>query len=356
MDTFTATPETGPVEAPATADSIAAEIMGGGSEAPADIESVTEELVRDAEGQGEAGEAPESEEAATDPADEAAEEPSDEPPAAEEEGEDAFAKLVAEHPDLKARVKVNGETIEVPLSELVNGYSRTEDYKAKTAAVAEQRREAEAVMANADALAKQHYANQLEQATNLFAQYDPTLAEAKTINWEALKATDPAAYVAAQDVVNERLNVIRQMQAQAAQARTEAQQQLELQTQAEREQRFNRAADKIVEARPDLADEAKFREFAGTNLDYLRSTGFQAEEILDAVDDRVLTLADKARQWDAHVAAQKSMPERKVVPKSQLKPLKSDGGSSQPRSHFPANASRQSKGNWIANQILKEME
>ena len=36
---------------------------------------------------------------------------------------------------------------------------------------------------------KAEYANQLEEATNLFAQFDPVLAEAQQINWERPEGT-----------------------------------------------------------------------------------------------------------------------------------------------------------------------
>ena len=113
MQVETATPETGPVDAPATAESIAEEIAGGG-EAPLDgIEAVTEELVKEAEGQaGEPSEEPGAEDDAT------------KTPESPEETE-------GQQPDEQSyTVKVNGEERQVPLSELLNGYSRTEDYKA----------------------------------------------------------------------------------------------------------------------------------------------------------------------------------------------------------------------------------
>lgn len=350
--TDTATPETGPVDAPASFDSIAAEIAAGG-DTPADaLDEVTQELVKEAEGNGEPDEGPETEDDATDPG-----EVEPQPPEGNPEGtdDDPFAKLLAANPDLTVKVKVNGEVIEVPLSELPNGYSRTEDYKAKTASVAEERRQIEAQRANIDADLKAQYANQLEEATNLFAQYDPILAEARTINWEALKAQDPAAFVAAQDTVQARLSAIREMQSKVAQARQEAEQHQQSQLQSERAERFDNAANEIVKTHPELADEGKFKEFAEANISTLRDIGFTNEEIVDALDHRVLTLADKARRWDAHVAATKSLPEKKVVPKSAVKPLTTDGtGSAKPRSRFPGNASRQAQGEWIANQILSE--
>jgi hypothetical protein len=145
------------------------------------------------------------------------------------------------------------------------------------------------------------------------------------------------------------------MTQQVERTRAETQQQQQAQLEQERAQRFDAAASKIVEQRPELADEAKFKAFASETVEFLKGEGFASEEIIDALDHRVLTLADKARRWDAYEAAQKSLPERKVVPKSVVKPLTSDGsGSSQPRPRFPGNATREAKGDWIARQILEE--
>lgn len=328
----TATPETGPVDAPVSIESIAAEIEAGG-EAPADVlDDVTQELVNEAEGEGEAEQAPETEDDATE-AEVEAEEPEEGTP-----DEQTFT------------VKVNGEEREVPLTELLNGYSRTEDYKAKTAAVAEARRQAERSIAEAKAT----YANQLEEATNLFARFDPVLAEAERIDWATLKATDPAAFVQAQDAVQARLTAIQQMKAQAEQHRGETQQHQKAEQDRERAERFDRAADEIVKAIPELADEAKFREFAGEAIGFLRGEGFEQAEIADVLDHRVLKLVDKARKWEAHEAAQKSLPEKRVVQRSVVKPLKTDGSSSRATPRFPANANGERKVDWIAQQILSE--
>jgi hypothetical protein len=334
----TATPETGPVDAPASIDSLMAEFEAGG-EAPADaLEDVTQELVNEAEGKGDAEEAPATEDDATEANDEAEEAPEGTP----------------EEPTFT--VKVNGEEITVSQSELLKGYSRNEDYKAKTAAVAEERRQVEALRANADTEAKAQYANQLEEATNLFAQFDPVLAEARNINWEALKQADPAAYVQAQDAVQARLNAIQQMQQTVANHRGEAQQRQQQQMQQERTERFDTAANKIVEAMPELADEAKFATFASDAIGVLRGDyGFTSEEITDVLDHRVLQLADDARRWRAHQAAQKSLPEKKVIPKSAVKPLTTDGsGSRASNPRFPVKAAREKRADWIIDSILAE--
>jgi hypothetical protein len=342
--TDTATPETGPVDAPASIESIVAELETGG-EAPAnDLETITQELVNEAEGEGEPVEGPETEDDATEPAEEAE----------ESEEEAPQEEPTADEPTYT--VKVNGEERTVPLSELLNGYSRTEDYKAKTTAVAEQRRELEAKASTIEAEVKAEYANQLEEATKAFAEFDPVLMEARKIDWAQLKATNPAAYVAAQDQVETRLAQLRDMQSRVATAREQSQQQFQAQAEQERAQRFNAAAEKIVERTPELADEAKFVEFARDNIAHLKNEGFTEAEIAETLDHRVLTLADKARRWDAYQAAQKSLPEKRVVQKSAVKALTTDGsGSRVSKPRFPANADRDRKGDWIAEQILSEL-
>ena len=339
--TDTATPETGPVDAPASLESVTAEFEAGNTEAPdSAIEGVVQELVNEAEGTGDAeaqAEAPATEDDATDPADEAAE---------PEEG-------TPEEPTYS--VKVNGEELAVPLSELLKGYSRTEDYKAKTTAVAKQRRDLEARATTIEADVKAHYANQLEEMATLVSKFDPVLAQANQIDWETLKRTDPATYVQAQDAVNERLTAIQQMKQEAERNRTEAQQQQTQQAERERETRLETAAAEIAKALPDLADEAKFATFATDAIGLLREAGFNQEEIADSLDHRVLMLANDARQWRAHKAAQQSLPAKKVVSRSAVKPLTTDGGSSRASTpRFPANASRDRKTDWVVSQLLSE--
>lgn len=340
----TATPETGPVDAPASFDSVMAEFEAGG-EAPADaVEGVVQELVNEAEGKGDAEQAPATEDDATEAADaEEAESEAEEP----EEGS----------PDEQTyTVKVNGEEIAVPLTELLKGYSRTEDYKAKTMAVADERRALEAERSQVTTQVAAEYANRLEEATNLMAQFDPVLAEARTINWEALKAADPAAYVQAQDAVNARLTAIQQMNAKVAETRQQTQAAQAQQAEQERAQRFDTAASKIVEAMPELADESRFQEFATGAVEFLRKDlGFTSEEIADTLDDRVLMLANDARQWRAHKAAINQLPQKKVVPKSAVKALTTDGASSRASTpRFPSRASRDAKADWVAQAILSE--
>jgi cob(I)alamin adenosyltransferase len=329
----TATPETGPVGASDDIDDIVSEIGAGEPQSDA-TDEVVAELVKDTEEEGQPETDPEAEESATDPIDEA-EEPEEAPPSED---------------DPTYTVKVNGEEQAVPLSELLKGYSRTEDYKAKTMALADERRQVEAQKATIEQDVKLQYANELKTTIDMFEALDPVLSEARQIDWDRLKAEDPATFVQYSDAVNQRLQLIEQHREKIKQAEQVSVEQ----SQREFAQRLDTAANKIVEAMPELATEESFQRFATDNIGYLRETGFTPDEINDALDERTLMLADKARRWDALQRAKKGLPANKIVPKSAVKPMKSDASdssrSSKPR--FPANASREARGDWIAEQIL----
>jgi hypothetical protein len=348
MDT-TATPETGPVGASASIDDIMSEFETGESPTEA-VDDIVSELVKDTEDEGEA-KAPDAEESATDPTDEA-EEAEEAPP---EEDDDAETDdTPAEDPVHK--VKVNGEEVEVPLSELLKGYSRTEDYKAKTMALADERREVEARKATVERDVQLQYANELKQQVDAFEALDPVLAEARQIDWERLKAEDPATFVQLSDAVNNRIGMIEQHRAKIAEIEGQRAQTLQDEAQAEAKQRMEQAANKIVELMPELAEGNAFQEFANNNIGALREYGFTPEEISEAVDDRVLIMADKARRWDALQKAKTGLPAKKIVPKSQVKSMTSDASDSSrsSRVRFNPNASRDSKLDALVNAMIKD--
>lgn len=346
MQEITATPETGPVDAPASMEDVLSEFEAGNPKADA-TEEVVAELVKETEDEGQADEAPDAEESATDPTDEA-EEPEEETPEEPEEeapsGEDPIHK-----------VKVNGEELEVPLSELLKGYSRTEDYKAKTMALADERRALDTAKATVEADVKAQYANELKQKIDTFEALDPVLAEARQIDWDRLKREDPATFVEYSDAVNQRLQLIQQHRDEVARIDKERAEQAQAVEQAEREQRLSIAANKIVETMPELASEEKFTEFATTNIGYLREIGFTPDEINEAIDDRALLLADKARRWDALQRAKQGLPAKKVVPKSQVKPLTSDASdSSRSSRRLPPKNNREARVNFVIEEFMKE--
>lgn len=346
MQDSTATPLAGPVDATASMEEVISEIASG-TPPPDAADEVAEELVKDTEAEGQPKADPEPEESATDPI-EQEEDPDADPPTDEDETPPANDPI--------HKVKVNGEELDVPLSELLKGYSRNEDYKAKTMALADDRRALDTAKATVEADVQRQYANELKQRIDTFEALDPVLAEARQIDWDRLKAEDPATFVQYSDAVNQRLTMIEQHRAEVTRIEGEQAQAAQAAQQAEREQRLSLAANKIVETMPELATEEKFSRFAADNIGFLREIGFTPDEINDAVDDRVLLLADDARKWRALQRAKQGLPAKKVVTKSQVKPLTSDASDSSRSSaaRLKSGANRDQRVDFVVNSLLQE--
>lgn len=352
MQDTTATQETGPVDASTSTESVLAELYADASTDETDsdkTEEVLEELkVKEPKDVGNADEAPEPEESATDPI---------EPETESEEATPDEADDDTPDPDEpRHKVKVNGEEQDVPLSELLKGYSRTEDYKAKTMALADERRALEQAKATIERDVQYQYANDLKQTIADFEALDPVLAEARQIDWDRLKAEDPATFVQYSEAVQQRLQLVDGHRAKIAYIEQQQQAQQAEAAQAELAQRMDFAANKIVETMPELAQGNAFEEFATSNIGYLREIGFTPDEIQEAVDDRALILADKARRWDALQRAKTGLPAKKVVPKSSVKPMTTDASDSSrsSRGKLRAGASRDEAISFALKELQKE--
>lgn len=335
----TATPETGPVDAPSSMESVIAELTEGKPKADAADEVVAE---LQAEEDGQPLEDPDTED----------------PTEPDEESEEATQEEDQAEPteDPVHKVKVNGEEIDVPLSELLNGYSRTEDYKSKTMALADERRAVEAQKATIEQDVQRQYASDLKQTVDMFEALDPVLSEARQIDWDRLKAEDPATFVQYSDAVSQRLRLVEQHREKIRQIEQRQTEQAKQASEAERVQRLDIAANKIVETMPELKEGDNFQRFATDNIGYLREIGFSPEEINEAIDDRALILADKARRWDALQRAKQGLPAKKVVKKSAVKPMTTDASDSSRSSttRIPPKSNREGRVNYVINELMKE--
>ena len=247
-----------------------------------------------------------------------------------DEADKAEAADAAPFLDMAApvKVKVNGEEIEVPLEEALKGYSRLEDYKAKTAELAEQGRALHGELAE-----------RLQTALETFVQADPVLAEAAKIDWVALSEEDPAHAVKLQAQIQQRQSIIAATQAKINEARA-----VEAQATAEREYRL------LVKADPSLADADTYDKRIGSLRDYLTSKhGFSPAE-LDAINShKYVLIAEKAAAYDRLMSAKKELPAKTVPPpKPQAKSL-TTGSTAPPRTspRPPANASQAAWKAWF---------
>lgn len=172
------------------------------------------------------------------------------------------------------RVKVRGEEVEVPLPELLNGYSRTEDYKAKTAEVA---REREAIAAKqAEITARVNALDSILQQAPL----DPVLIEGQQTNWTRLAQDDPAGYVAKKAAFDERLAQWRNVQQEAERVRAE-----------QYREALRQSEEALGREVPEWRDESKRKELTAETRAYLATRGFKPEEIAAIGDHRILRVA-----------------------------------------------------------------
>ena len=223
----------------------------------------------------------------------------------EEVDEEEETEIVAEE-DLKYTIKVDGEELEVGIEELKNGYQRQADYTRKSQALAEQRKETEAIQSERQRLEqeRQMYANGLQM---LQEQQSSKLQEFDSVDWETLKAEDPYQYMIKKDEyrdAQEKVNNVAQQQALIQQERNEEMQRAKAQFV---QQEYN----KLVDALPEWKD--KDSTIKKDIQEYAKSVGFLPEEISQLSDHRSVLVIKKAMEYDK--LTKKVAPKKKAVKK-----------------------------------------
>jgi len=237
------------------------------------------------------------------------EEPQGEPEVAEEqeiesEEQEEYGEEEEQEQTPTYRVKVGKDEVEVPLDELLKGYSRTADYTRKTQEVAEQRKfvEAERQRIEEANRLRDVYAQRLQVIEQMLSQ--PEKAE----DLASLKENDPIGYavrVAEQSEKDKQLAAVRAEQQRIAQ-----------QQQSEQSERLKAhlagEAEKLQSAIPEFADPAKREVIKNDVRNYAKQIGFTDEELAQVYDSRAVLALYKAAQYDKLVA-NKTEATKKVV-------------------------------------------
>jgi hypothetical protein len=188
------------------------------------------------------------------------------------------------------RVKVGKEELDVPLDELLKGYSRTADYTRKTQEIAENRKAVEADRQKIEEAARLRdtYAQRLSVIEQMLSQGD------KAEDLTALKESDPIGYairVAEQTERDRQLVAVRAEQSRISQ-----------QQQAEQQERLNAHLQaeglKLQEAIPEMSDPAKGQAIRTDIRNYAKKIGFSDQELSQVYDSRAVTALYKAMQYD----------------------------------------------------------
>lgn len=187
-------------------------------------------------------------------------------------------------------VKIDGKDVEIPLSELKNGYQRQADYTRKTMETAEQRKAADAELSRA----QQERAIYAQNLQRMQALDEAALEQAKQVNWDELLQTDPVEYLKQQRIAQER-------QARLQQVYSE-QQRINAQQQAEHEQArshyLSQQQDELLAKLPEWKDAAKAKAEKTALAEYLLESGYDRDTVNTITDAKAVILARKAMLFD----------------------------------------------------------
>ena len=191
------------------------------------------------------------------------------------------------------KVKVSGEELEVPQSELIAGYARQADYTKKTQALSEERKafqaEAESVRAE-----RQQYATLLE---NLKAQVDS--GGEQEPDWDKLYAENPNEWMRQRELHRSRREKREAIEAEQARLR----QQQEAERQVQLREHLTEESAKLTEVIPEWADEDKAKEEKQRVVKYAtESVGFSEQEVSQIYDHRAVNVLRKAMLYDELVS------------------------------------------------------
>lgn len=230
--------------------------------------------------------------AATDNADEAPDDDIDDDEAAdgEDDYDDDEDDEVVEEPQQKYEVKIDGETVEVDLDELRNGYQRQQSFTRKSMELANQRKAFEQEAAEVKQM-RDTYAQQLDL---LSAQIQQTVQQEP--DWRALAETmserDLFLAKTEWDQYKEQQKTV-----EAERQRVAEQQMQDRQRNLEKHLQHQRAD--MLHRIPDWQnDETRETERQEVIKYAQRRIGFSEEEIANASDARAIELLYKAWKWD----------------------------------------------------------
>lgn len=216
---------------------------------------------------------------------------------------------------VKARVKVAGEERDVTLKELRDGYQMEADYRKKTSELSEHRK---AFEAERDRVANEINAR-FQEAQQISTMLENQLmAEYQAVNWNELRATNPAEFAALKQEYNERYNHIQNVKANVAQNLQAQQNELKARQDQELQQMIVAESERLQAVIPEFRDKAKADALKAQLREYLKADGYSDQEIKNVYDHRHVKYLRKAMLYDAMQSKKPELTKKVVnLPKMQ---------------------------------------
>ena len=187
------------------------------------------------------------------------------------------------------KVRSDGEDIEVPLDELISGYSRHSSFTKKSQALADDRKGFEKEVAESRQI-RQQAIEILESAQSASSQTPQKDSE----YWQNLKDSDPMQFMLERDELRESQmqNQMREQQIQQLKAQEEAENQANL------EKYIATQRDNLKELIPEWEDAKLADSERKAIVEYGKSIGFSDQELEQAYDSRAVATMRKAMLYD----------------------------------------------------------
>ncbi len=209
--------------------------------------------------------------------------------------------------NLRLTEKVNGEEKEVTLADLRKGHMMEQDYRRKTAEIADQRR---AVETQAQQF-QQEMSQRLQAADTILGREEKQLVDAyNRIDWNGLRQENPAEFAALRQEYQERYNAIQQDRQNVLTQTQQLQTQQRTQWESQLAETIQKERELLSTKLPEWKDTAKMQEDQKAIRAYLKAQGFQDHEISltrdeygrisspGITDHRAIVLARKAMLYD----------------------------------------------------------
>ena len=267
-------------DAPGLSESEAADSMFDALGPEFDDEGQPEERDEQPDPEDDQGDLPDDEFEGEEPEDEEFEDEEESEEDDEEEGEDESADDAESY-----EVKIDGETVKVPLDELKAGYSRTQDYTRKTQELAKERSEQ---LQHLEGVRSQ-YVERLEMAEQFLQSSLPQRPS------DQLRKENPGEYAAQMEEWRDHVGQIQTVQSERQRAVQEQQQQWAAQEQV----RLAEEQQRLVTAVPEWKDDSARQKGLTELQTYLQNEyGYSEQELAGVDDHRALLIAKKAAAYD----------------------------------------------------------
>jgi hypothetical protein len=194
-------------------------------------------------------------------------------------------------------VKIDGKTSAVAVKDLIAGYQSNKSNTNKSKALADERREFEAIRGNV----AQEYTKKIETVTKLTDHLKQSLLSDYTnIDWNRLRVENPGEYAAAVQDYNLRTAEIEKVMAAVGEEKTAVTTEQTVEQQKVYQEYLRGQAEKIIENNPTWSKPEVFKKAAKQMQEFIEeSYGFTQVEFDNIQDARILEIVKDAMAYRA---------------------------------------------------------